>query len=341
MDESSEKRKGVANELTASIATLADLMGHSTALSTAVGKGLFTPQQEVLLQVLFEAGEKSTNWASSIEEQLLSGLDSNTATVSQVSEPLPPRNGKGANRQVSSQASPSAVPPPSSGTSKLEKLRKQAEVALALFVSAQSGDERKNAIGAIDALLGIVEVEIEIATIRNTGELQALKDLKAYVLEGKAWQLQDASSLVSQSDIQYYEETLFSFLDALTKLDAVPKYPESSNQSYPTPSAPTSDVPTHPLFKSNLSREQIAQSILNETEKLRSALAASRISLERHQAAHPEDQSANSLLNRITDIQEHLVEVQYQLKSKYLPTVLPPPTALPRAPRSLDDEFEL
>jgi hypothetical protein len=360
LDESAERRKSLYSELSASLQTLADLMGHAAALSMSAssiasqpGLKLFTDQQNAVMGQLFESGEKACNWASSVDEQLLSCLDVNTQV-----------NGVGLSSAGSSEAlargrrdvslqngplDPSMAFPSDSNSSvnasKMEKLRKQAEVSLALFVSAQSREERKNGLDAIDAMLKVIQTELEVAQIRGTGGVKELTELKEYMLQGKAFQLQDANTLVSQSDIQFFEDTLYSFIGTLSSLEKMPLYPQHS-QSPHILSAPGSDDEVNHSRSTDggdrLSREEVATKLMKETDQLRSALASSRIALEKHQQTHPEDQSVINLVNRITDIQEHLVEVQYQLKSKYLPSVFQAPSnPHPRPTRSLDDEFEL
>ena len=313
LDRTSKKRKSVSSELASSLVTLDEMVAHGETLKAISNVTLFSPDCESVMRHVLQVGLSAREWASNIEEQLLSGLDDAGKR---------PEGRPGGNHPVSAAGSIANALPSSTNASshqqQMERLRKQAEVSLALFVSAQSPEERSQALGAIDSLLEVIQRDLEIAGIRRQEvEAKQLTQLKDYLLQGKAYQLQDASNIVSESDISEFEETLFSFLGTLTELESMPRevqfyhpYPPSS--AYPN--ASSSNISTAPQ-----SREQKANKLFGDTETLRVALASARIKLEKHLTAHPEDQSTIHLLNRITDVQEHLVEVQYQLKTKYMP----------------------
>jgi len=358
LDRSSQKRKSVSSELSASLMTLDEMLAHGETLKAISNLSLFAADAETVMRHVLQVGMSAKEWASNIEEQLLSGLDDVGKR---------PEGRVGGNHPVSASGSlAQSLPSPSStlgstamstsgATPQLERLRKQAEVSLALFVSAQSPLERSQAIGAIDALLGLIERDLEIFRIRKQeGDVQALSQLKDYLLQGKAYQLQDASSIVSESDISAFEETLFSFLGTLTELEKMPREGQFYDPHGPSYSNSMAPLSTNSMSPS--SRIQMSQKLYSDTDTLRIVLASARIKLEQHHTAHPEDQSTIHLLNRITDVQEHLVEVQYQLRTKYLPQPqqqesqqsvrLPTDSPFQQQPPSFvrrvgDDDFEL
>lgn len=313
LDRTSQARKSASSELSASLMTLDEMLAHGETMRAISNVNIFSPDSEALMRHVLQVGMSAREWASNIEEQLLSGLDDAGKR---------PEGRPGGNHPISvSGSSANALPSvPSSSTSQpqqMERLRKQAEVSLALFVSAQSPEERSQALGAIDSLMEVIQRDLEIAGIRRQeAEAQQLTQLKDYLLQGKAYQLQDASTLVSESDIAAFEETLFSFLGTLTELETMPRQVNFYDPY--TGATHVSGAVSSGNSGAQMGRDQKANSLYADTEMLRVALASARIKLERHLTSHPEDHSTIHLLNRITDVQEHLVEVQYQLKTKHL-----------------------
>jgi hypothetical protein len=285
MDSTGERRKSMTGELMASLTTLGEIIGHDEALMAVSAPKMFSPQLDLSMRQIHECGMRGVNWSTNIEEQLLSNLDDAGKSPSG----RPGGNHPGAGSSVvgeSSHFSSSSSSSVSNGgigeisssssstVSKLEKLRKQAEVALALFVSSQSSDERKNALDAIDDLLKIIQTDIEVAQIRNTPNLKDLVELKSYVLQGKAHQLQDAGTIVSERDIQIFEESLFSFLDRLSKLDQMPKHQHDFAEAYMLAISPSHSTNSSSASPSGppMSRADLASSLLLDSDSLRSAL---------------------------------------------------------------------
>lgn len=330
MDQTADKRSQTVGELIVSLETLGELIDLDTGLvASRSPTRLFTPQVENTLKHILKVGQNAQNWASNIDEQLLSGLD----------DPQKPLGRPGGNHPVATSTSSSGA------VGDMEKLKQRAEVSLALLVASQSPEERTNAVAAIDELIGILHKQIELAEIRHDHAKSAeMRSLKDFVLQGKANQLQDAANLVSQSDVTSYEEQLFSFLDVLSKLESMPKivqfFDPATGQVQVSLSALT--IPAHNGSASAAIQQvqqdpqlanspypgktqlDVASSLFSSTEELRTQLAKARISLEQHRKRHPEDLSVQNLIDRITDIQEHLVEVQYQVKTKYMPVAAQP-----------------
>lgn len=292
---------------------------------------LFTPPIENTLKHIVKVGQNAQNWASNIDEQLLSGLD----------DPQRPIGRPGGNHPAATTSTPV------SNVGDMDKLRQRAEVSLALLVSSQSPEERKDAVMAIDELIAILHKQIELTEIRNDHAKSAeLRTLKDFVLQGKANQLSDAAILVSQSDVVAFEEQLFSFLDILSKLDSMPKivqfFDPATGQVQFLSTLSIAPNTTDPAAAAQQAQKQLAESpfpgqtqlevatsLFRSTEDLRTQLAKARISLEQHRQKHPEDRSSQNLIDRITDIQEHLVEVQYQVKTKYMPVIAQQPVKVP------------
>lgn len=332
LDQSSDKRSQTVGELVVSLETLSELLELDAGLvQSRSPQRLFTPQIENTLKHILKVGQNAQSWASNIDEQLLSGLD----------DPQRPVGRAGGNH-------PAASNPASSGTvSDMEKLKQRAEVSLALLVASQSPEERSNAIAAIDELVAILHKQIELTEVRNDHAKSAeLRTLKDFVLQGKANQLQDAANLVSQSDVNAFEEQLFSFLDVLSKLDTMPKMVQFFDpatgqvQLISTLSiAPNTTDPAQAIQQAQQRMKEspfpgktqleVATSLFASTEDLRTQLAKARIALEQHRQKHPEDRSSQNLIDRITDVQEHLVEVQYQVKTKYMPNLAQQMTHVP------------
>lgn len=210
--------------------------------------------------------------------------------------------------------------------------QKQIEVALALLVACQSDDERKNAIESIIDLERLLIKDIEISNIRNQIEQASqLISLKQYLASSTAMYRSDLASRISESDVVLLEERMFAFIERASQLDS------------------QVDVP-------DVLKMQAAAQLMNETEQLRADLATTRIALE-----NGRDVSLTNFLNRVSDLQEHLVEIQYRVKTRYLanpvvmhnpfpmPTVVtttttnyqPPPNAFAPQPARLNYEFEL
>lgn len=326
LERSEKRRSSILNELEASLETFGEVLQVDAIMATqSQGRGprLFTDNILNTLEHIRKVSENAKMWLTNISEQLYSHLDE--------TKPMGRPGGNHPTRTTSTMGE----------VGDLNKLKQQAEVSLALLVASQSSDERKNALSVIDTLIETLNKHITILDMRHdTTKSAELRSLKDFVLKSKTTQLQDAGNLVSQSDVSSFDDRLFSFLDTLSKLDSMPKMTHSWNPNDPNAlsavnvtiangqialnnqasSSSSSSANNQPV----LNADETARGLFKETEELRCDLASSRIALEKHKVQHPNDVSAQNLIDRITDIQEHLVEVQYQLKTKYLPSAQAP-----------------
>jgi hypothetical protein len=180
LEATGSERSQVMGELAASLTTMLEIINSG---------GLPVEFVADAIQIN-EVGLTALAWAQNVEEQLLSGLESDGG------------------RDV---ASPT----------RLMKLQKQVEVSLALLVSAQAEDERKHAVDAILELIALLKRDIQIAEIRRQ-ESQAteLRALETYLEQATSTHRKNPGSLVSEQDVSILEERMFAFVEAASQLDS-------------------------------------------------------------------------------------------------------------------------